>query len=373
MRRLLIVLIAIMPLLSRVSAQSAFIPSQISTFWAQSMAQPENFAVACMPLNRLSQTVLYNGSRFPLASVSKLLIFIEYANRLDAGTIPLDVMVNIAALELYNLPRTDRGAHDRFLAAYPPGTTSITLWDLAVDGMMQYSSNAASDYLLDYMTPIDWPALFLKLGIYDSSPPNSLTMIPLLMNNHVDGRATLNTLENLSASLGESYLDLYVSDGQWRQAEIAYRSDAQGNNGRSWRNWPDWNVQSAILQQYTATGNVNDYRNIMNAIYSSPSPLSQNVQYIVRTALRWNNNDFINANYLEYGSKLGFYSGGTLTMVAYGQPINGTPVISVIFLRNIPQDTYRELLREDSIGDFAHWLNMNGCSGLSSLIAETLN
>jgi D-alanyl-D-alanine carboxypeptidase len=373
MRRLLVVLITLMPLFSRVSAQSITIPTQIATLWAQSMAQPENFAVACMPLNHQSQTVLYNGSRFPLASVSKLIIFIEYATRVDTGLIPLDEMVSLSTLELYNLPRTDRGAHDRFLAAYTPGTMMITLWDLAVDGMMQYSSNAASDYLLHRLSPVDWDALFLKLGIYDSSAPNSLTMIPLLMNNHLDGRATLDTVSTLSASLGESYLDHYVNDGAWRQAEIAYRSDPQGNNGRSWRNWPDWNVQSAILQAHTATGNVNDYRNIMNAIYGSVSPLSPNVQYIVRTALKWNNNDFIDANYIEYGSKLGFYSGGTLTMVAYGQPINGEPVISVIFLRDLPQDAYRELLREDSIGDFAHWLNMNACGGLNALISATLN
>jgi len=363
-----------MPFLSRLSAQqSIVIPSQISTLWAQTMAQPDNFAVACMPLNHQSQTVLYNGSRFPLASVSKLLIFIEYAARVDTGVIPLDEPVSVATLELYNLPRTDRGAHDRFLESYPSGTTSITLWDLAVDGMMQYSSNAASDYLLERMAPIDWNALFTKLGLYDSSPPNSLTMIPLLMNNHVDGRATPDTLANLSVSLGETYLDLYINDGLWRQAEIAYRSDPQGNAGRSWRNWPDWDVQSAILQQHTATGNVNDYRNVMNAIYGSISPLSLNVQYIVRTALRWNNNQFIDTNYIEYGSKLGFYSGGTLTMVAYGQPINGEPVISVIFLRNVPQRTYSALLREDSIGDFAHWLNMNGCIGLNTLITSTLN
>lgn len=374
MRRLLVVLIMLMPFFSRLSAQqSIIIPSQISTLWAQTMAQPDNFAVACMPLNHQNQTVLYNGSRFPLASVSKLLIFIEYAMRVDTRVIPLDELVSVATLELYNLPRTDRGAHDRFLDSYPSGTTSITLWDLAVDGMMQYSSNAASDYLLARMSPIDWNALFTKLGIYDSSPPHSLTMIPLLMNNHIDGRATPDALANLSVSLGETYLDLYINDGLWRQAEIAYRSDPQGNAGRSWRNWPDWDVQSAILQQHTATGNVNDYRNMMKAIYTSPSPLSPNVQYIVRTALRWNNNQFIDANYVEYGSKLGFYSGGTLTMVSYGQPFNGEPVISVIFLRNIPQRTYSALLREDSIGDFAHWLNMNACTGLNALISSTLN
>lgn len=370
MQRLFLLLMFCLTAVRPLTAQTPpAIPDAIADFWAQAVAQPEDFGVACMPLEHQGQTVIYNVSPFPLASVSKLLIFIEYAIRVDNGTIPLDERVSVATLDLYNLPRTDRGAHDRFMALYPPGIQTLTLWDVAAQGMMQYSSNAAADYLLARLAPVDWTPLFQSLGMFSATPPSPLTMIPLLMNNHIDGRATRDSLTALSATLGEQYLRLYVNDPVWRQNEIDYRSQPDG--GRS-SLWPDWSTQAAILQQATTTGSVLDFRNVMNAVYGSSSPLSPNVQYMVRTALRWNNSDEINANYVEYGAKLGFYSGGTLTLVAYGDPIHGEPVISVTFLRKIPRGTYSQFLREDSIGVFTQWVTLNACQGLYPLINGTL-
>ncbi|MFZ4814272.1 MAG: serine hydrolase [Phototrophicaceae bacterium] len=347
-------------------------PNEIALIWQHVQAQPADFAVACSPLNRLGATVQYNGQPFPLASVSKLLIFIEYALRLDAGLISLDERVEVAALERYALPRTDRGAHDRFMAQFPSGTTSLLLWDVASQGMIQYSSNAASDYVLERLAVTDWNPLYTTLDLYSTTPPNALTMIPLLMNNHERGRATAESLTSLSMGQGASDLALYLGDEAWRTAEINYRNQRFQSQGRSGV-WPQWDVQAAILAQHTANGNVNDFRNVMNAIYTENSPLNANVRYMVRSALQWRGNTYIDNNYVEYGSKLGFYSGGVITLVAYGQPLSGEPVISVTFLRNVPQRLYNSLIREDAIGDFAHWMNFNACAGLQALITSTLS
>jgi len=338
----------------------------LDILWEQVDFQPGDFGIACVPLDNPAGAYLYNAyTPFPLASVTKILIFIAYAERLEAGRISLDERVETSRLALYNLPRTDRGAHDRFMSIYPAGTTSISLWDLAATGMIQYSSNAASDYLLDRLTPTDWDALYARLGLTETSYPNSLTMIPLLMNNHETGKATLDDVAALSTEQGERYLDLYVGNGQWRQAEIAYRSERSNGN-----QFPDWEVQTAILEQKTATGTVADWIKVMEAIYDDDldGPLSYSVKAMIRAALRWSENDFINENYVEYGSKLGFYSGGTLTLVAYGRPIGGSPVISVAFFRDIPRRAYNQMVREDSIGDLAHWLNFNDCNGLAAMI-----
>lgn len=333
----------------------------LTGLWAQIDAQPQDFSVGCVPLNDESRAVFYNAdTRFPLASVSKLLIFIEYARRLDLGEIPLNETVAVSTLERYNLPRTDRGAHDRFMEQYPEGTQALPLWDVAAEGMIQYSSNAAADYLLDRLAPTDWQALLHLLAITETDPPHSLTLIPLLMNNHETGKATMADVPQLSIPQGETYLDLYVGDAAWRQAEISYRS--QGGSV-----FPDWDTQAAILQQVTATGTVRDFVQVMRDIYGTDGALSPGVKSMTRLALRWTENAYINENYVEYGSKLGFYSGGTMTLVAYGQPIGGEPVISATFFRNIPRRTYTDLLREDAIGDFAHWMNFNQCAGLQTL------
>lgn len=341
-------------------------PNGLTLAWEQIEAQPDDFAVACMPLNNPVQTVLYNATApFPLASVSKLLIFIEYAQRLDRGEIALEEQVSVAVLNRYNLPRTDRGAHDRFIERYPDGTRSLPLWEVATQGMIQYSSNAATDYLLDRLSPVDWAALYGSLALLDTTYPHSFTMIPLLMNNHENGQAEIADLPTLSTPLGERYLDLYLENDYWREQEVAYRAEQR-------RQFPDWPVQSTILQDFTAVGSANDFRNILRAIYTEDSPFTPNTRYIVRTALQWQDNAFVNNNYIEYGSKLGFYSGGTLTLVAYGHPLDGDPVITVTFFRNIPPFRYYDMLREDSVGDLAHWMNVNGCAGVQAELDTVL-
>lgn len=359
-------LVLMLILISGATAAQEATDTPWSLLWEQVGAQPDDFAVGCIPLDAPTRAVLYNAYEpFPLASVSKLLIFIEYARRIDSGALSFTEMVDVAMLDRYNLPRTDRGAHDRFMAQYSPTITAIPLWELAV-GMIQYSSNAASDYLLDRLAPIDWQPLLNALNVRASQPPHSLTMIPLLMNNHETGRASLNDLDSLSIPLGEDYLERYINDEAWREAEIAYRSQ-RGSQ------FPTWSVQTAILERLTARGTVSDFLNVLTAIYGTGDALNDNVKTLVRIALRWDDNTFINQNYVEYGSKLGFYSGGTLALVAYGSPINGSPVISAAFFRAIPRRTYLDLLEGDAIGDLAHWMNFNGCGGLNDAINEAVN
>jgi D-alanyl-D-alanine carboxypeptidase len=347
-----------------VAAQRPIDPNQnLDLIWEQITSQPQDVAIACMPLNDRSRTVLYNPSElFPLASVTKVLIYIEYARRLELGLIPLDETVSVEVLNRYNLPRTDRGAHDDFMADYRAGRNAMPLLEIASIGMMRYSSNAAADYLLERMAPIDWATLYTTLNVTRSSPPYPFLSIPLLMNNHQTGEASLDTVPTLSVDLGLSLTSAYLNNPSWREEEISYRSQFRTA-------FPAWEVQSAVLQQHTATGTVYDYLTLMATIYGTSGTLPANVRTRVRDALRWRNYSNIDATYSEYGSKLGTYSGGTLTLVAYGQPYNSGAVVSVVFLRNIPRDTFRTLTREDQIGDMAHWMNLNTCAGITARLS----
>lgn len=344
-------------------AQQAINPDpELAPLWDQVHAQPDDFSVACMPLVAGATPTLYNAEEaFPLVSVSKLLIFIEYARRVEAGSIALNETVSRAELNRYELARTDRGAHQEFLERYPPSMQAITLWDIAATGMIQYSSNAASDYLLERLRPVDWSGLYQVLGLTGTGYPHPLNIIPLLMNNHDTGEPMLADVPNLSAQQGEMLFERYLYDSAWRQDEIDYRSIR-------WRSFPAWTVQAAILQQHTVTGTTRDFLTLMQAIYGEDGPLSPTVKRLARMALRWQNYDAIDSTYVEYGSKLGYYSGGTLALVAYGEPRGGVPVISAAFFRNIPRRRYNQMLRDDTIGYLAHWMNLNACAGLEDAI-----
>ncbi len=354
MRRLLLVLLCVGLLTGSVDAQQP----ALSLLWEQIHAQPADFSAACMPLHDPSGAVLYNAAElFPLASVSKLLIFIEYARRVNAGVISLTEMVPVDRLNLYDVPRSNSGAHERFLSSYPAGTPSISLFDIAALGMIQYSSNAAADYLLDRLAPVNWDNLYHILGITSTGKPHALGIIALLMDNH----DMEQQWQELSFEEGEALFERYLSDPLWHQAEVAYRA-------RRGRQPLDWNIEAMILQRHTVTGTAQDFLTILDTIYGTSRALSDNTKKMVRDALRWRNNDYIDGMYVEYGSKLGFYAGGVLTLVAYGWPHNSDPVISAVFFRNIPRPMYNEMRQMDSIGELAHWLNLNQCAGLMEAI-----
>ncbi len=337
----------------------------LSLLWEQVQRQPDDFAIGCIPLSNPSRAVVYNIDRqFPLASVGKLLIFIEYANRLDDGSITIDEMVSVDDLNRYDLTGTDGGAHQRFMATYPEGTTRISLWDVARVGMMQYSSNAASDYVLQRIEPVDWERVYRSVNVFNTETPHPLTMIALMMSNHEIGRLTLPQAQSRAETLfadGEAYFQQFLNDPQWHAAELEFRDQRR-------RGFPDWNVQSYVLNEYTMTGTVRDFLNVQAAIYGPNGLLPENVKQLARSSMRWTENAAINNTYLEYGSKLGFYSGGVLTLVAYGQPRNNNPVISVTFLRNIPRETYFAMQDEDTIGNLAHWMNLHACEGLREML-----
>ncbi len=363
MLRLIIIVAILTVVCVPAHAQQAIDPEpELAQLWDQVHAQPDDFSVACMPLVAGAVPTLYNADQtFPLVSVSKLLIFIEYARRVEAGSIALNETVSRAELNRFELARTDRGAHQEFLELYPPSMQSINLWDIAAIGMIQYSSNAASDYLLNRLRPVNWSELYRMLGLTDTSYPHPLNMIPLLMNNHDTGEPALEDVAQLSTEQGEMLFERYLYDAAWRQEEIDYRSS-------QWHTFPDWNVQAAILQQHTTTGTTRDFLTLMQAIYTEDGPLSPTVKRLTRIALHWRGYEAIDNTYIEYGSKLGYYSGGTLALVAYGQPHNGVPVISAAFFRNIPRWRYNQMLRDDAIGYLAHWMNLNACVGLQDAI-----
>lgn len=357
---LVFVLLATLPVLA---LQGIDRNPDLTDIWQHVDRQPDDLAVVCLPLRNPSRGFSYNTTEpFPLASVGKLVVLIEYARQLDSGLIPLGEVVGLAQLERYNMPRTNSNAHERFLASYPDDITQISLWDVATRGMMQYSSNAATDYLLGQLGPVDWAALYEELGVGNTGEPHPLGLIPLMMGNHETGPPTLAAMAAPGfRANAEEQLVRFWFDADWRAAETAYRSQRR-------RGFPSWQVQARVLET-TMTSTARDLTTLMLVVYDDGGPLNPNVKSLVRTGMRWLNNDDIDATYREYGSKLGYYSGGVQTLITYGAPGDGDPVISVILMRELPRRQFYDMLRADVIGDMAHWLILNQCAGLPERLA----
>lgn len=100
-------------------------------------------------LNDKSVATLNPDTLTPLASTVKIIVAIEYAEQAAAGEIDPDMLVPLAELDKFYVPKTDGGAHRAFVKHYADriSNNAISLRRVA-KGMIAFSSNANTEYLM---------------------------------------------------------------------------------------------------------------------------------------------------------------------------------------------------------------------------------
>ncbi|GIO23227.1 serine hydrolase [Oceanobacillus sp. J11TS1] len=83
----------------------------------------------------------------PLASVVKIIIAIEFASQAEEGKIVPSDKVSMEEVDKYYFPNTDGGAHQAWKRTLE-GEEQVSLEQIA-QGMMRFSSNANTDYLME--------------------------------------------------------------------------------------------------------------------------------------------------------------------------------------------------------------------------------
>ncbi len=110
---------------------------------------PESSAI--LVIRNDSVVVAHNVRHMmPLASTVKLVVAVEYAAQAAEGRIDPDSLVALADLEKYHLPHTDGGAHAAWRTEVEPRFPNgmVPLREVA-KGMIQYSSNANTEWLME--------------------------------------------------------------------------------------------------------------------------------------------------------------------------------------------------------------------------------
>ncbi|KOS64287.1 hypothetical protein AN161_02965 [Lysinibacillus sp. FJAT-14222] len=124
----------------------------------------------------------------PLASTVKMLIAVEYAMQINAGIITKDSPVSLDVLKRYYIKNTDGNAHEDWLKTMSSEgkikNNEVTLHDVA-KGMITYSSNANTDFLIDLLgiTNINERAKSLKLTKHEEVYP---IVSALLIPEHIE-------------------------------------------------------------------------------------------------------------------------------------------------------------------------------------------
>jgi len=112
-------------------------------------------------------------SLMPLASTVKVVIAIEFAQQVALGKISPQEAIPVGELARFYIPETDGGAHPQWLAELKAAkklqNNSVPLLEVA-KGMMQFSSNANTEYLMWKLGLNNINANLPKLGLTKHQP-----------------------------------------------------------------------------------------------------------------------------------------------------------------------------------------------------------
>jgi len=117
------------------------------------------------------QLAAHNANvQMPLASTVKIIIAIEYAEQAAAGTIDPDEQISVAELDQFFVRNTDGGAHPAWTVSVEDKIKDgmISIREIA-KGMILYSSNANTEWLMHKLGLDNINARLKKLGVEDHS------------------------------------------------------------------------------------------------------------------------------------------------------------------------------------------------------------
>lgn len=163
-------------------------------------ANPDRSAVFLVR-NDTTLVSLRPDQKFPLASTVKIIVAIEFAKQAAAGKLNPQEMISLLDTDRYYLPNTDGGAHPNWKAGMKSknlvSNDRVPLLDVA-KGMIRYSSNANTEYLMDRLgfDNINANLTELSLPKHDRLLP---IVAPLMLYSTTDKQSTLQRVRATSA------------------------------------------------------------------------------------------------------------------------------------------------------------------------------
>lgn len=280
----------------------------------------------------------------PLASTVKILIAVEYAMQIDSGKLTKDRSVSIHDLNRYYYKNTDGNAHENWLTAMDREgkvkKNEVTLHDVA-KGMITYSSNANTDYLMDLLgiKNINERAKSLALTQHEEVYP---IVSALLLPKHI-GNASMSEkqlLKKLKEMPMETYrstaeeLSIQMKEGTINVEELSF--DTPMNIQRVW-------------SDRLIGASANDYGKLLTII--SNDELPGEAANIVRDLLEWpmQYNEGNHERFVHLGAK-GGSTAFILNDALYAEDHNGDKFEMVLFTDDL--NVWQRLMLRNNINSF---------------------
>lgn len=174
----------------------------------------------------------------PLASVVKIVVALEYAHQVAEGTIDEQTNVPASDLDVYYVEGTDGGAHPSWKEEQIGDQTTVKLKDVAA-GMITYSSNANTDYLIDLLGTENIDARVQEYGITPHDPVLPLVSSLLVTLDEKRTSSSKHWLEDLEKMDEQSYTDKSLSIHEQLKDETFDTSDVDQLSIKEQRVWSD--------------------------------------------------------------------------------------------------------------------------------------
>ncbi|MFI8577811.1 serine hydrolase [Rossellomorea aquimaris] len=271
----------------------------------------------------------------PLASTVKIIIALEYAHQVRHGSITEDDTVSKETLDKFYVKDTDGGAHQSWLESH--NFKSVYTLKEVVIGMMAYSSNANTDYLIKLLGSENINEVPARLELKQHSavyPIVSALYVPNYIKHkeQLDSNERVNRLVSMSQ---EEYMKLCYSIQQDMMdgADQPYLQEEVDLDLPLQKNWSDRLPSSSA----------SDYLRIMELI-NSRTFFDSNMQICIEevmghTIMR----NEKNRSWLKYAG----YKGGSThyihTCAAFATDLQGNKT-EIVFLSNQLDDFSRKKL-----------------------------
>ncbi|MGE6257222.1 serine hydrolase [Heyndrickxia sporothermodurans] len=280
-------------------------------------------------------TVIKNGEVFfekngnqpmPLASTFKIIVASAYAEMVDAGKINSEEEIPLKKLDIYYVPNTDGGAHPAWIEELKNEEKTIdgkVTINEVVKGMIKFSSNANTEYLMDRIGLKNIEKEQRELGLYYREKPYYISSAMFIGNwLKKNQNLTKNELKEKLKTMGkEEYAELASTIHNEFKTET-YHSGFDRIDQTIDKIWSDRLIK----------GTTNDYAKLMYKIQAGEG-LSNNKTKTLHKVL-------------ETEKGIGKKGGSTefvLTEASYQKNKNGDYISSALFLNNLTEKEQKTL------------------------------
>ena len=264
--------------------------TSFSSFLSYLIENPDKYSIVASVNNK--KICLHNPDKlFPLASTKKIVILIELANQIQSGIIKNEKKISIQKIDCLYLKGLDGGAHEKWkekLYSNPKFDKRYVSLDEVVNGMIEFSSNACTDYIMNLVTIDSVNKTVLKLGI---KMPNEFLFFNslILCDSLIMQNSNYNSLKIINKVIFDKMVD-----GKINITNIK----------------PSLEFQELLISK-SEKASANDFHQILETIYNNNAN-KLNVKY-VKKHLGWLTQKKDNKKYFKYfggkgGSLIGIYT-----------------------------------------------------------------